>query len=157
MTKPFLTVLAGLMLILVWGGCGGKDTGSEGVPTLNLGQDVCMACGMKVSAPLFAAVARDPDGETLAYDAIECLVRDLRTRRGDKAPSGIWLPDFAAGGELRPVAEMTVVLADFASPMGGGYAAFSDATRAATEATQRHGVAGKLEDFVAGTLQRPQE
>ena len=119
-----------------------------------MGHDVCVACGMAVSDPAFAAAARLADGTVLAYDAPECLVRDLRTRTGAAAPAAVWLTDLPTA-TLRPAATMTLVLADFPSPMGGGYAAFADPLVAAAEAEQRGGVAAPLQDFVAGTARRP--
>ena len=147
-------MLALTIVVCLLTGCGGSEK-ADGVPVLAIGEDACAACGMKVADAGYAAAARLPDGQTLAYDAIECLVRDLRVRRGDGAPAGIWLPDFASGGELKPAADMTVVLADYPSPMGGGYAAFADPAVAAAEAASRDGVAGPLQGFVDGSLRRP--
>ncbi len=144
-----------ILAMALLAGCGG-GAGDDGQPVLKLGEDLCAACGMKVTDAKFAAAALTLEGASLAYDAIECLVRDLRTRRGEATPTQIWLPDLATG-TLHPSAEMTVVLADFPSPMGGGYAAFSDSDRAAQEAAQRGGVAGELSAFVTGTLHRPED
>ncbi len=140
--------------LLLAAGCGGGG-GADGPPVLAMGTDRCAACSMAVSDARFAAAARLPDGTQLAYDAIECLVRDLRTRTGAAAPAGTWLADLPTA-TLLPADVVTVVLADFASPMGGGYAAFADPAVAAAEAERRGGVAGPLDAFVAGTLRRPE-
>lgn len=147
-------LLGGALALLLMTGCGGGGA-TDGPPSLTMGQDRCAACSMAVSDPAFAAAARLADGTVLAYDAPECLVRDLRTRTGATAPAAIWLADLPSA-TLRPADTMTLVLADFPSPMGGGYAAFADAALAATEANARHGVAAPLAAFVAGTARRPE-
>lgn len=145
-------ILAALVAVAVLAGCGGRS--GDGPPDLKTGDRRCAACGMAVANPRFAAAIRTADEKIAAYDAIECLVRDLRSRKGSRAPDEIWLADLPTG-ELQPAARMTVVLADFPSPMGGGFAAFLSPQTAVDEARRRSGVAGSLAQFVAGTLQRP--
>lgn len=145
-------ILAALIAAAVLAGCGGGS--AEGPPDLSAGDRRCAACGMAVADPKFAAAIRTPKDEIEAYDAIECLVRDLRSRTGARTPAEIWLADLPTGA-LQPAARMTVVLADFPSPMGGGYAAFLSPQVAADEARRRSGVAGALQQFVDGTLRRP--
>ncbi|MGD9547489.1 MAG: hypothetical protein AB7V45_08050 [Candidatus Krumholzibacteriia bacterium] len=152
-----MTITSRIPAVLVlaaaaWMGCGGA--GDDGPPDLSGGDLRCSACGMAVADPRYAAAIRTPEGGIAAYDAIECAVRDLRTRTGARAPAEIWLSDMPTAA-LRPASGMTVVLADFPSPMGGGYAAFADPSVAAAETERRAGVAGSLEQFVAGALRRP--
>lgn len=144
---PAVLVLAAALM-----GCGGA--GDDGPPDLSGGDLRCVACGMAVADPRFAVAIRTSEGEIAAYDAVECAVRDLRTRTGARAPTETWLADLPTAA-LHPAAQMTVVLADFPSPMGGGYAAFADPSVAAAETERRAGVAGSLEQFVAGALRRP--
>lgn len=150
MTTASAVLAAAAVALLA--GCGGAD--AEGPPDLSGGDLRCAACGMAVSDPRYAAAIRTAAGGVEAYDAIECLVRDLRTRTGERAPAATWLADLPTGA-LHPAEAVTVVLADFPSPMGGGYAAFLSAETAAVEAARRGGVAGPLAEFVAGTLRRP--
>lgn len=145
-------ILAALISFAVVAGCGGGS--AEGPPDLSSGDRRCAACGMAVADPKFAAAILTPEDKVEAYDAIECLVRDLRSRTGARAPAEIWLADLPTGA-LQPAALLTVVLADFPSPMGGGYAAFLSPQTAAAEARRRSGVAGPLEQFVDGSLRRP--
>lgn len=144
-------ILTALIAAAVLAGCDGGT--AEGPPDLTTSDRRCAACGMAVADPKFAAAIRTTDGEVEAYDAIECLVRDLRSRTGARAPAETWLADLPTGA-LQPAARMTVVLADFPSPMGGGYAAFLSPQAAADEAQRRSGVAGPLAQFVDGTLRR---
>jgi hypothetical protein len=128
-------------------GCGG----GEEIPALRYGEDVCAACGMDVTDPAFAALAVTSEGERRPYDSIECAVRDLRAH--DPSLRGeVLLPDHADPGTLHPWRAMTVVRADYPSPMGGGYAAFVDARTAAAEAESRGGTSGSLQGFVEGTV-----
>ncbi|MFN2370794.1 MAG: hypothetical protein ABR506_06515 [Candidatus Krumholzibacteriia bacterium] len=153
MPKTILALVAvSLVAVALLAGCGGGN--ADGPPDLSDADLRCTACGMAVTDPKFAAAIRTTGGGVEAYDSIECLVGDLRTRTGERAPAGIWLSDLPSG-ELHPAAAMTVVLADFPSPMGGGYAAFLSAETAAAEAARRGGVAGPLAEFVAGNLRRP--
>lgn len=138
--------LVGLLLA----GCGGGG-GAEGPPRIDFGTAVCAACGMTVRDPHYAAAARE-GGATQVYDSIECLAR-ARRQTGGTVSDAIWLPDFQTG-DLHPQSHMTVVLADFPSPMGGGVAVFTDSVRARAEAEARGGVAGPLADLVSGSLRR---
>ena len=148
-TRSILAVAA----VVILAGCGGGA--ADGPPDLSGGDLRCTACGMAVADPKFAAAIRTTGGEVEPYDAIECLVRDVRSRTGERAPAETWLSDLPTGA-LHPAVAMTVVLADFPSPMGGGYAAFLSAETAAAEAARRGGVSGPLAEFVAGTLRRPE-
>ena len=137
-----LLVLLGMLLL----GCGAK----EPEVSLRYAEESCASCGMRVTAPRFASLAITPTGERRPYDSIECAVRDLRVN--DPTLLGqVYLPDHDDPGHLHPWSEMSVVRADFASPMGGGYAAFANPEHATTEAKRRGGVADKLDAFVAGT------
>jgi hypothetical protein len=144
---PALICLAAIVL-----GCAGEE--SEGPPEVALGKATCAVCGMKVSDPLYAAVSRTPEGETFTFDDPGCLIRHLRERR-DWVGDRIWLAAYDAEGRLVPLDGITLVGAEFPSPMGSGFAAFLDPATAHEEARNRGGVAGLLEDFVSGALQRP--
>ncbi|MBE0566858.1 MAG: hypothetical protein IH621_12910, partial [Krumholzibacteria bacterium] len=109
--RSILAVAAAVFLA----GCGGGT--ADGPPGLSGGDLRCTACGMAVADPRFAAAIRTTGGGVEAYDAIECLVRDLRTRTGERAPVETWLANLPTGA-LHPAEAMTVVLADFPSPMG---------------------------------------
>jgi hypothetical protein len=82
----------------------------------------------------YAAAVRE-SGRVLAYDSIECLARARRKARGTVS-DGIWIADFGTGA-LHPQSAMTVVRADYPSPMGGGFAAFADPAQARSEAEAR--------------------
>ena len=115
-----------------------------GPPTIRAGES-CAACGMAIHDLHFAS-ARGSSGESRAYDAIECLLRD------STAAGPAWLPDYDQAA-LHAADSMWVVRGDIVSPMGGGYAAFLDSTAAAAVAAERSGRVGRLADF-AGEVPR---
>ena len=139
---------------LLVSGCGSGPTTAGNVPQLILGEATCAVCGMVVSDPYYAAASRDDLGETHTYDSIECLIMSLRDP-GATPDLQIWLADRGGGGTLHSAEEMMVILANYPSPMGKGYAAFRDPTLALEETKRRGGVSGSLQDFVDGTLQQP--
>jgi copper chaperone NosL len=130
--------------------CGGGG-GGTGAPGIALGKDVCAECGMKVEDGRFTAALRDGNGVQV-FDSIECAARAVR-KRGGESGGEVWLADFDTG-VLHREADMTVVLADYPSPMGGGFAAFADPVHASSEAAARGGVTGRLADAVRGSLRR---
>lgn len=105
----------------------------------------CHVCGMTASDKQYASMVRTQE-HALVFDSIECAVRHVRLH-----PEGeVWLSDFSGGG-LRRAKDLTVVRADFPSPMGGGYAAFADGAVARREAEERNGIAGTWAEMIAGT------
>jgi len=147
-----LGVLVPVCLAVFLLGCGGGEADSP--PAVALGKASCAVCGMKISDPLFVAVSRTSEGETLTFDDPGCLIRHLRERR-DWVGDRIWMAAYDDEGMLVPQGGVTLVGAEFPSPMGSGFAAFLDPATAGEEARIRGGVAGPLEDFVSGALQRP--
>lgn len=148
MTDRRWVSLVFLMLGAAVVGCRG---GSGEAPRVALGTAICDACGMTLTDARFVAVVKDGDTER-AYDSIECLVRVWRTS-GEPVSDAIWLSDFDAK-TLRRQSELTLVHADYPSPMGGGYAAFADRDRARAEAAARKGEFGTLEETLQNRLER---
>lgn len=145
---PFPVVFLGFVMMSFLG-C--ESSGGDGPPTLEMGKAECVACGMVINDARYAAAVKSGTGEVNGFDALECLIRHARrnTEEGDQ----IWLSDFY-DSRMYPESQMTVVLADFPSPMGGGLAAFKDKSKAEEAATTRRGEAGLLGDFVSGSIQR---
>ncbi len=137
-----MNALRWVLLALTLIGCSG---GQNGTPRVPLGEAECAVCGMTVGDARYAAVLRESDQDSY-YDAIECLVRRLRQGATGEA----WLSDYEPPHALIPATSATVLLAGFPSPMGGGYAAFSDPERARALAESRKGRQGTLDEFVEG-------
>lgn len=140
-----------LAATLLVAGCHPGPATGDGAPRLTVGEEECAVCGMPVNDPGFAAASRNSLGEVEWYDSIECLITRLR-RSGRGGDLEVWLADRASPGALYDAKVMTVVLANYPSPMGKGYAAFHDQTVLQEEVRRRGGVAGPLQDFVDGTL-----
>jgi len=103
-----------------------------GRPRVTLGER-CAACSMEIADLRFAA-ARKVANRWRTYDAIECLIRDAGATAGGPA----WLSDYDSR-TLHPADSMWVVKGEFPSPMGGGFAAFTDRAAADAVAAETHG------------------
>ena len=101
----------------------------------------CDACGMEIQNLRFAC-ERTVRGEWRRYDAIECLLRDMRQAPGQAA----YLADYDEA-RLAPAESLWVVKGDVPSPMGGGYAAFTARASADSIAAATHGRVARLADF----------
>ena len=148
MTDRLWAVMVCLMLGAGGVGCRG---GRGDAPRVALGTATCDACRMTLTDARFVAVVADGKTER-AYDSIECLVRVWRAS-GEPVSDAIWLSDFDAQ-TLRRQSELTLVHADYPSPMGGGYAAFADRDHARAEAASRNGEFGTLEETIQNRLER---
>lgn len=105
----------------------------------------CALCGMEIQDVRFACERMD--GKVWrVYDAIECLLRELH---GAPATT-VWLPDYDRQ-TLHRTDSMWVVKGEFASPMGGGFAAFLDRAAAEAVAGETRGRIGRLSEFAGGT------
>jgi len=92
-----------------------------------------------------------------AYDSIECLLRDATSRPGAAGGvpgiSGAWLADYDSR-TLHAADSLWVVRGEFASPMGGGFAAFLDLAAADSVAAATRGRVDRLVSFLATHAER---
>jgi copper chaperone NosL len=100
-------------------GCGQADISRP--PAIRFGEEACAHCRMIISDERFAAARVDPDGETLKFDDIGCLVE----YEADDLPpaAAYWVHDFKGPEWLPARAAIFVHSANVASPMGHGLAA----------------------------------
>ena len=138
-------ILVAIGLIVLLGGCRSKAPS----PSINFGKAVCETCGMTVNDPRFAALFEDESTQQ-TFDSIECLLKGKRIS-GDTGVQGIWIMDFDTQ-KLCPASALTIVKADFPSPMGGGYAAFADAGHARAQTEAHRGQLGTLSEAISGDL-----
>lgn len=133
------TLVVFAIAALLAAGCGGA-----GRPKVAVGQP-CAACAMTISDLRFASVMR-AEGRWKSYDAIECVLREPGAAAG--VPAGdVWLSDYDSK-TLHPADSMWVVKGEFPSPMGGGFAAFSDRAAAEAVAAETRGSVGRLAGWI---------
>lgn len=113
------TVLA-ITLVLTGAGC---DIGPQPI----VAGDPCARCHMPVADERWGAELITRTGLTRKYDAIECLVRDLRDGVVAEAEiASLWVVPFDAPGSLVPAEGAVYVHAgDLRSPMGLNLTAFT--------------------------------
>jgi len=109
----------------------------------------CATCGMTVGSSRFAC-ERQRAGRTRVYDSIECLLRDAESATSDAT----WLRDYD-DGSLHAADSMWLVRGTFATPMGGGYAAFHSGASAAQLARETGGRAARWDDGALAETGRP--
>ena len=121
-----------------------------GPPAIALGTP-CAACGMDVLDLRFAC-ERDAGNRWRVYDSIECLIRDAAAAPAAGAagprPGTTWLSDYDQQA-LHAAESLWVVRGEFASPMGGGFAAFLDLAAADSIAAATRGRVDRLAAFMA--------
>jgi hypothetical protein len=128
---------------------GAGCTGSGGPPPIAPGTP-CAACGMEVQDLRFACERRAGRGWRV-YDAIECLTRDAGNAATPGGTGNAWLADYDSR-TLHAADSLWVVRGAFASPMGGGFAAFRHRAAADSVAAMTNGRVDRLATFMAGPI-----
>jgi nitrous oxide reductase accessory protein NosL len=126
-----------VMLLALLAGCGapaGPRPIAHGTP--------CARCGMEVRDLRFACERAEGKGWRV-YDAIECLLADPPTAASGRA----YLSDYDRQS-LHAADSLWVVKGEFASPMGGGFAAFLSLAAADSIAAVTRGRVDRLAAFV---------
>lgn len=131
----------GFATLLLCVGCAGPGR----PPAITIGTP-CFACGMEVRDLRFAC-ERKSGGGWRAYDAIECLLRDAASAAAP-GTGDTWLADYDTRA-LYPADSAWVVQGAFASPMGGGLAAFRGRAAADSIASRTSGRVERLATFMA--------
>jgi hypothetical protein len=144
----FRFVLAGMCVAFLLGALAGCRSKTQG-PSIDMGKAQCETCGMTVNDARFAVLAEDGSAQHV-YDSIECFLKGRR-ESGETSAEGVWIMDFETQ-TLHPGAAVTIVKGDFPSPMGGGYAAFADASQAHAQAEAHGGQLGTLTQALSGNL-----
>lgn len=135
------SLIAALLMGAGCAGPGGPPAIADGAP--------CATCGMEARDLRFACERR-VGGTWRVYDAVECLMRDARA--GGAASPGTrdaWLADYDTRA-LHPADSVWVVRGAFASPMGGGFAAFRGRAAADSVADETRGRVARLAAFMSG-------
>ena len=106
---------------------------------INYGKDGCHFCKMTIVDNQHASELVTDKGKVYKYDAIECLINDLKKR--DSAEVGILLVnDYNNPGELISAESATFLISEgVPSPMGAFLSAFSDNADAETVKSESGG------------------
>lgn len=94
------------------------------LPTIRYGRDACARCGMIISEEHFASGYVGSGGETVAFDDLGEFLAFVSMRPALAAKS--YVHDAQDGRWLRASQAVFVQLPGLATPMGSGYAAFSN-------------------------------
>ena len=85
---------------------------------INYGNDACHACKMTIVDKAFASEIVTTKGKSFKYDAIECMIGDLKKRPQENIKF-ILVSDFNNLGKLENASEMTYIVdPSIKSPMG---------------------------------------
>ena len=150
------SLLAALLLSAGCAGAGGPPPIVVGTPCAACGMDVRdlrFACERDAASPAGTARARPPRTARAwrVFDSIECLLRDAASGTPGAGAPGMaraWLADYDRR-TLHAADSMWVVQGEFASPMGGGFAAFLDQAAADSVAAVTRGRVDRLVSFLA--------
>lgn len=97
---------------------------------INYGKDACHFCSMTIVDNQHAAQLVTQKGRAFKFDAIECMINDLKRREG-QVLSILLVNDYDHPGELISAFEATYLISEeIPSPMGGNLSAFLDAETA---------------------------
>ncbi|MBL8885180.1 MAG: nitrous oxide reductase accessory protein NosL [Phycisphaerales bacterium] len=143
--------MAVMMLSAACGLCGCGRTELAGPPTIRLGKDECVSCGMIISeGKCSGAMLIETAGDRahLLFDDLGCLLDYKREQAGKVRVVGIFVHDFGDGGWVESNTATYVFGAEgrVHTPMGSGIIAFGSRERA--EARQRES-GGELMAFAA--------
>ena len=106
---------------------------------INYGKDGCHFCKMTIVDNQHASELVTAKGKVFKYDAIECLINDLKKR--DSVEVGMLLVnDYSNPGELISAESATFLISEgIPSPMGAFLSAFSDGANAELAKSENSG------------------
>lgn len=92
---------------------------------INYGKDGCHYCKMTIVDNQHAAELVTKKGKVFKYDAIECMINDLK-QRNKKSVALLFVNDYNKPGEFVKAREATFLISNkIKSPMGAFLSAFS--------------------------------
>ena len=106
---------------------------------INYGKDGCLFCSMTIVDNQHAAELVTAKGKVYKYDAIECLINDLKRR--DSAEIGmLFVNDYSNPGDLISAETATYLISEgVPSPMGAFLSGFSNKADAEEVKTENGG------------------
>ncbi len=97
---------------------------------INYGKDACAFCQMNIVDNQHAAQVVTQKGKVYKYDAIECMMRDIK-KKDENTISLYVITDYYAPGEFTDAKRATYLISEnIPSPMGANLSGFSKKEKA---------------------------
>jgi len=94
---------------------------------IEYGTDACSFCKMTIVDRQHAAELVSKKGKVFKYDAIECMIRDLKRNRSVSEIAFFLIADFTGKGEFTDAQKATYLISNnIPSPMGANLSGFKD-------------------------------
>jgi len=112
---------------------------SVGPEPINYGSDTCHYCKMNVVDNQYAAELVTKKGKAFKYDAIECMLNEMKEIKEDEL--ALYLTNtFDAPGELIDASKVSYLISEnMPSPMGANLSAFKDEKLAKAKKEEKNG------------------
>jgi copper chaperone NosL len=131
MKSKYYNPLAGIIILLLTISCKIEPQAIE------YGKDQCSFCVMNIVDKTHAAQYVTKKGKQFKFDAIECLVNELKSK-DEQVLAFINVANYANPGEMIPALKASYVISTaIKSPMGMNLSAFKE-EKAALEVLQNH-------------------
>ena len=106
---------------------------------IRFGEDACDYCKMTIVSPQHAAEFVTEKGKVFRFDAVECLLGELKRQHQD--PAILLVSDFASPGSLIQASTAIYLVSEAVpSPMGANLSAFATEQAAMNVAREKGGV-----------------
>lgn len=118
------------MLIVVWTGC------SVQPQKIEYGKDICSFCKMTIVETKFASEIVTQKGRAYKYDAVECLLNDIKTKE-EHTLAYILVTDYTRPEKLIDATKATYLISkEIKSPMGAYLSAYESKHEASSNGTR---------------------
>jgi copper chaperone NosL len=108
-----------IILALLFSSC------TVGPAEVNYGKDGCSYCKMTIVDRQHAAEIVTVKGKSIKYDAIECMINDIKSKKAEDIHMYL-VNDYTSPGEFIPVESTTFLISEgIPSPMGAFLSGFS--------------------------------
>ena len=123
-----------LLLALLFNSC------TVGPAEVNYGKDGCSYCKMTIVDKQHAAEIVTVKGKSIKYDAIECMINDIKSKKSEDIEMYL-VNDYTNPGEFIPVESTTFLITEaIPSPMGAFLTGFSSKVAAQAVMEEQGGI-----------------
>lgn len=122
-----------ILLVILFTSCTVKES------PIVYGKDACHFCKMNIVDKQYAAEIVTQKGKPYKYDAVECMVKDLKSRN-EKEISLILITDYKSPGKLIDATSAIYLISEnLPSPMGANLTGFKNRSDAEKTASEKDG------------------